>query len=214
MAYFFIKKFFLDLLFPITCLGCEKEGEYLCAACFKELKFCQKNYSFNLTYVDEVIIAGDYEDEVLALLIKSLKFKSVITIGEILANFLTIFWQGRALIIKNPLIIPLPLSRQREKWRGFNQAAVITEHFASNFGYEFNLNLKKIKHTRAQSGLRANKRTKNIAGVFSWQGEPLNKRTIILLDDVITTGATVNEAAKVLKEAGAGKILALAVAKG
>jgi len=214
MAYFLSKKFFLDLIFPIVCLDCGQEGEYLCSNCFKKLKFCAKNYDFNLKYVDEVIIAGDYEDEILATLIKNLKFKSVLAISKILADYLSLFWQGRALNIRNPLVIPLPLSKQRERWRGFNQTKVIAQDFAINFGYELNYDFKKIKHTRPQSCLRAKKRFKNVKDVFAYEGEPLWGRTIILLDDVITTGATINEAAKILKAAGAKKIIALAVAKG
>lgn len=186
----------------------------MCAECFKNLKFCGKNYAFSLKYVDEVIIAGDYEDEIIATLIKNLKFKSVLAISKILADFLSLFWQGRALSVKDLLVIPLPLSASRKRWRGFNQAEAIARDFALNFGYKVNNNLKKVKHTRPQSGLRVKKRPKNIQGVFAYEGESLLGLTIILLDDVITTGATINEAAKVLKAAGAGKIIALAAAKG
>jgi len=214
MAYFLSKKFFLDLIFPIVCLGCGREGEYLCVDCFKKLKFCAKNYSFNLEQVAEVVIAGDYEDKLLASLIKNLKFKSIKAIAKILADFLSLFWQGRALNVINPLLIPLPLSKSRERWRGFNQAELIAQEFALNFNYEINHGLKKIKHTRPQSDLKEEKRSKNIKGTFVYEGKTLFGRTIILLDDVITTGATINEAAKVLQAAGAKKIIALAVAKG
>jgi competence protein ComFC len=213
-----IKNFLLNLLFPIICLGCKQENknkEYLCFDCFKNLKFCGRHYNLNLEFIDEITIAGDYEDKILMALIKILKFNSIAQVGIILAKFLCLFWQGRALIAPQKfLVIPIPLSKRRERKRGFNQAEIIAHYFANYFNYGLNLDLKKIKNTLAQSSLKENRRQENIIDAFSWTGENLNKKNIILIDDVITTGATINEAAKILKKAGAKKIIALAIAKG
>ncbi len=209
----------LNLLFPVTCCICNqenKEQKYLCHNCFKKLKFGAPQFNLKLNFVDELAIAGNYDDGLLGELIKKLKFNSIEPLGPILADFLTIFWQGRASLmnVNNLLVIPIPLSPQRERRRGFNQTEIIAKHFAKNFNYKLNLELKKIKHTKQQSGLSEKRRQKNITAVFFWQGEPLINKQIILIDDVITTGATINEAAKILKLAGAKKIIALALAKG
>ncbi|MFA6514564.1 MAG: ComF family protein [Patescibacteria group bacterium] len=212
------KNFILDLLFPVSCVNCGQENKtqtYLCNNCFKRLKFCGRNYNLNLEFIDEIIIAGDYDDQALMKLIKILKFNSIRSAGSILAKFLCLFWQGRA-YFKNEdyIVVPIPLAKKREKQRGFNQAEIIAHDFANNFGYQLNCDLEKIKNTEAQSKLEEKKRVDNISGAFKWKGENLSGQNIILFDDVITTGATINEAAKVLKVAGAKYIIALAIAKG
>ena len=74
------------------------------------------------------------------------------------------------------------------------------------------LDLKKIKNTKAQSNLNESERAKNIKDCFVWSGENLKDKIIILLDDVVTTGATLNEARKILRKAGARKVIAFTVA--
>lgn len=217
MALFF-KKFILNLLFPVSCLGCRREirsGSYLCAACFKKLKFYGGRPNLNLKYIDELNIAGDYEDKTLSGLIKILKFQAIPEAAETLNRWLTLFWQGQAALKSSQLlVVPIPLSDKRLRWRGFNQAEIIARSLAANFSYPLSLNLVKIKETKIQSQLSAAKRNKNLLGAFKWSGETPIGTDILLIDDVITTGATIEEAAKVLKAAGASKIIALAVAKG
>ena len=213
-----LKNLILDLFFPISCLGCGQENknkEYLCQNCFKKLKFCGRNYDLNLKFIDEVAIAGDYEDKIITALIKTLKFNSIPEAGHILAKFLCLFWQGRTILAPQDfLVIPIPLSKKRERQRGFNQAEIIARDLAEYFNYELSLDLKKIKNTKPQSELSEKNRSDNIKNVFVWNGENLNEKNIILIDDVITTGATIGEAAKILKLAGAKYIIALAIAKG
>lgn len=214
MAFLLSKKFWLDLLFPIRCLACGKENDiYLCPTCRPLLKFDSPEFSFNLENVDAVFIAGNYESLLLADLIKKLKFNAISELGEILGDYLSLFWQGQA-GQKKYLVIPVPLSKKRERTRGFNQSELIARCFAANFNYELSLDLKKIKNTKAQAHLSQKDRQNNLTGVFSWSGNNLNGREIILIDDVITTGATIEAAAAELKKAGAGKIIALGVAKG
>ncbi len=214
MAFLLSKKFWLDLLFPVRCLSCKQENkDYLCVKCRTLLKFDSPNFKFNLKNIDSVFIAGNYENPLLADLIKKLKFNSIVELGKILGDFLSLFWQGQA-GPENYLVIPIPLSKKRQRTRGFNQAEVIARYLALNFNYELSLNLKKIKNTKAQANLTARQRADNLTGSFIWTGEDLSGREIILIDDVITTGATMEAAAKTLKKAGTKKIIALGVAKG
>jgi ComF family protein len=211
---FFSKNFWLNLFFPISCLQCQKTGKgYLCPDCFKQLSFHGEITKLNLQYIDKILAAGNYQDPPAAKLIKAFKFKSIIEIGSILTEFLRIYWQGRAIFLKDDfLVIPIPLSRRKKRRRGFNQVEVIAQLFALQFGYLMSNDLKR-KHKRAQSKLGKESRKKNIANSFYWCGSSLKGKSIILLDDVITTGATVDEAAKILKKAGAEQIIALAVFK-
>ena len=112
-----------------------------------------------------------------------------------------------------PLLTPMPLSKKRKRWRGFNQADNLTKKLAKKFNYELALGLER-RHCRPQAELNEQDRLKNLKGAFYWRGESLAGKIIIIIDDVITTGATINEAAKVLKEAGASQVWAIALAKG
>jgi len=249
MAYFFTKNFWLDLLFPVRCLGCSQESRrnkdcksgqgLLCLNCRQLLKFTSCDYNLNIANVDQILIAGDYDDPLLSSLIKKLKFNSLVALGEVLSDFIILFWQGRAWQSfefgkegknnllpkheesnlaqkqeKNILVIPIPISKKRRRARGFNQAEIIAQNFATAFTYQIEYHLIKNRHTKAQANLSAQQRSLNLKQAFSWTGRSLKNKTIILLDDVITTGATIEEAAQVLKVAGAKKIIALAVAKG
>lgn len=111
-------------------------------------------------------------------------------------------------------LIPIPLSKKRLRWRGFNQAELLARELAAAFAYPLNQDLKRIKHAWPQADLNGAERLNNIADSFAWTGTSLGGRTIILIDDVATTGATLNEAARILKTAGAGAIYGLVLAKG
>ncbi|MFA6995604.1 MAG: ComF family protein [Patescibacteria group bacterium] len=224
-----LKSFLLDLIFPIECLGCRQEGSWLCAACFKKLKFNDSYKKYNLVIPDlnEVFIVGNYDDPLLATTIKKFKYDFILALGPILARFLIMFWQGiistqsTLLFHKNksgeelvPLLIPIPLSKKRERWRGFNQTEILAREFSAAFGYPLNLQLKRLKHRSPQAKLNENERSQNIQEVFVWTGEDLINQIIILIDDVVTTGATLNEAARTLRAAGATKVYGLVLAKG
>jgi len=223
------KKFFLDLLFPINCVACRAPADWLCPKCFSKLKFNEKKYSLLTPYITKTLIAGDYEDKLLSQLIKQLKFHNLAPLGPILGRFLCAFWNFKkpAFLklwpVEKILVLPIPLSKKRQRARGFNQAEIIAQVFSETFHYELNRDLKRIKHRPAQSSLDEQQRAKNIKDVFVWpekdsRGRPLANflvnRPLILVDDIITTGATLNEAARVLKAAGAKEIYALVLAKG
>lgn len=215
-----LKSFLLDLLFPVECLGCRRESTWLCTTCFKKLKFGANHETLNLTtpFLDRIFIAGDYDDPLLKELIKKFKYDFLTALSEPLGQFLIFFWQGQISLIDplpdETLLMPVPLTKKRLRWRGFNQAEMLARKLSAAFPYTLRQDLKRQKYSRPQAGLSEAQRALNIKNSFFWQGEALNGQTIILLDDVVTTGATLNEAARVLKEAGAARIYALVLAKG
>jgi len=213
-----LKNFLINLLFPIICRGCNREGEWLCSDCFKKLKFPGPLVNLETPYLDKLYLAGDYQDELLASLIKNFKFKSLPAIGEYLGRFLALFWQGPAWTLAaekdNIIVIPIPLSKKRERQRGFNQAEILAKILSTDFDYHLNLNLRRKGHQRPQSSLSEKRRALNVREAFYWQGEELFNQIVILVDDVVTTGATLNEAARIIKSIGAKKVYGLALAKG
>ena len=154
-----LKSFILNILFPLECLGCKTEGAWLCEKCFRKLKFNDQKYILNTPNLEEIFIAGDYDDKVLAELIKKLKFNFVDDLALILGRFLSLFWTGiifsrEELKNKKILLIPLPLSKKRKRYRGFNQAELIVRSFNLDYNYLVNHDFKKIKDTKAQSILK------------------------------------------------------------
>lgn len=206
--------FWIKLLFPITCLNCDATcNSYLCSDCFKLLSFCGEIKNLKLNYIDRIIAVGNYHDTPAPLLIHALKFKSIKEVALTLTEFLRIFWQSQIFFDSaDYLVIPLPLSKKRKRQRSFNQVEVIAKIFSSQFNYRLSTNLKR-KHKKAQSKLNAQSRAKNIKDCFFYKGDNLKGEHILLIDDIITTGSTISEAAKVLKEAGVKKITALAIFK-
>lgn len=223
--------FLLNLFFPITCYGCDKAGVYLCLKCFKTIKLQErrtKTFNLKRENLKEIFIAGDYEDKLLAKLITAFKYEGLKDIGSYLGKFLNFFWDGKikiirlknkelASVLENSLIIPLALTKARKKERGFNQAEILAKILAREFSYQLFLGLKRKGRKKHQAKLNEKQRLKNVSGQFFVPEKErafLLGRDIILIDDVITTGATLNEAAKILKEAGAKEVFSLVLAKG
>lgn len=239
-----IRGFILDVLFPIECLNCRREGDYLCEKCFHRIKFndlaalASARQNLKTPSLEKIFIAGDYEDKLLRNLIKKYKYDFIKPLGEILARFLITFWNFQEEAKPNEtkqnetkpnkieqdkmknkiptdlLVIPIPLTAKRLRWRGFNQAEIIARDFSKYFAYKFNSDLKREGKQNTQASLNENDRLENIKNAFRWSGKNLEGKNILLIDDVVTTGATINEAAETLKKAGAGAIYGLVLAKG
>ncbi len=226
----FLKKIglkLLDLLLPIECVNCQTEGAYLCGACFEKLKI--NNYgdskilSTNLKApsLDTIWIAGNYEDPLLKKIIIKYKYNFLEPLDKPLSQFLKNFWEKNLLSLSsqkinqdNFLVIPIPLSKKRLKWRGFNQAELLALNFCAHFNYPLSLNLKRTKNCPPQVSLSGAERQKNLHNAFVFKGDCLKEKNVLLIDDVATTGTTLNEAALILKKAGAERVEALVLAKG
>jgi ComF family protein len=226
----------LDLLFPAQCLGCRSEGSFLCEQCAGALPMtppaciiCKK-----LKPAKPLAIAGRtckscrqksnvfaffspylYENQTIRDLIHQLKYQRVRAIHDVLAGLL-----ARSLnyfsfrVPAEAIVIPIPLYPSRERVRGFNQSALIAEALCTKLSIMHSPHLlRKIKKTAPQMELTAEKRRTNLIGTFAVADQAAVKdKIIILLDDVKTTGTTLEEAARTLKAAGAKRVWAITVA--
>jgi len=232
-----IKEGLLNFIFPIECLGCGKEDVWLCEACklkipINEIAYCLFCRQINLIgktcqgcavnhFLDGIFIISDYDDKKISLLIKSLKYNFIKNLGEILGDLAVVFLKKIMANIspndfnfKNCLIIPLPLHKKRYNWRGFNQAEIIAVQIAIKLNLKLSDGLIKIKANKPQAKLNEKERLQNNKNCFTWTLENLSGKNILLVDDVATTGATLDEAARILKNNGAKKVWGLVIAKG
>ncbi len=113
------------------------------------------------------------------------------------------------------LIMPVPLHPKRLRERGFNQSLLLARQAASRLGAELEyLTLRRVRYTQPQTGLKGDERRKNVRRAFSCTDHsPLKGRNVILVDDVTTTGNTLNECARALKRSGARSVYAIALAR-
>ena len=116
--------------------------------------------------------------------------------------------------LANLLLVPVPLYKTKFKERSFNQAELLVKNISSEIGLAYADILTKIKKTKSQTELSFNERQGNVKDVFQCQDKGIIKnKNILLVDDVITTGATLQECAKVLKQNGAKTVGAVVFAK-
>lgn len=227
-----------NFLFPARCLNCQKnipnQEEALCPDCQKKIiipdtLFCgicgaRLPLAQKVCHKDTPYLLGsllEYENPLAKKLIHGLKFRGLKSTAVFMGKQLARYVQKlnpppEILAHTNLIIIPIPLSRERLRERGFNQAAKI----ANSLGKELNLPilhnaLIRIKHTPPQSHTKSKKeREANVENIFSVTSkEPLAHQSVILIDDVTTTGATLRNAAKVLKTGGVQTILVLTIAR-
>lgn len=208
---FSIKSFLLDLLFPLFCVGCEKEGSHICRECFT--KIAQQNQGKHSILspphaINEIISACEFHhNSPLAELIHRFKYDGAVPIGSLLAGLFQKLPEG--------ILVPVPLHPNRYRFRGFNQSSVLAQLLSERFHLPLNEILIRHRSTKPQVELDGKERYTNVHHAFSLKENIcINPQTTyLLIDDVYTTGATVNECAKVLKAEGAQKVIGVVVAK-
>lgn len=214
-------------LFPMRCLKCgeEDQEEMLCGKCLAGIKInqtlfcgeCRARLADNkkICHKDFPYILGaatDYEG-VVNDLITGMKFKFWKEAGRPLQKILVSYAKNLPIDWKKSIVIPIPLSTQRERERGFNQSAILAATLQDNFGAKVYEGLTRVKNSKPQSETDFYKRRENVLGVFQVKNNSdLVGKKVILVDDVVTSGATFLEAAKVLKEADVRSVVAIAVA--
>lgn len=226
----------LDFFFPRRCLGCGQWGQYFCSQCLNLVSLgkericpvCEKGSIGGLTHprclkpqnLDGLTAVFVYRG-LIKKAIKQLKYKFVSDLANDLVElFLSFCGEDQAFVHfcqkENVFLLPIPLHPRRKRWRGFNQAELLGEMIAANLNLPFEPDLLlRIKNTKPQTQLKGDKRKENIRGAFEISPNILVSQypNILLFDDVWTTGATLKEAAKVLKRAGAEKVWGLTLAR-
>lgn len=215
-----IFKGFLDFLFPQKCLNCGIRGVIICDKCLMSFP---SPLILNVPNNRSTFAATSYDDEIVKKIIWLLKYKGVRTLAKPLADLIyhrlkTELWEVELPTNMNScVIIPVPLSRKRLKERGYNQAELIARSLSDKMSVRFLPDvLYKKKDTVSQVEIKdRKKRLENVKGVFAVKNpEAVKNKIVILIDDVITTGATLNEASHILKQAGAKKVVGVVVARG
>jgi ComF family protein len=222
-----IKTFILDLLFPASCLGCGKSECYLCNECARKLPRlekqkcigCQEPSPFGRTHpdcgklkVDGIISALNYSHPLVKKLIEVFKYQFV-DLSEVLNLILLEALDNQELrtFLKSFVIVPVPLHPRRLKWRGFNQSELLARQLEKILGIPCDTSaVKRSRFTIPQVKLNREKRKQNIIGAF--EAVNVSGKNILIVDDVVTTGSTLNEIAKTLKRKKAHQVWALTLA--
>lgn len=220
----------LDLFFPKKCLNCGKHGRYICPECMGKVRksyyscpHCAKA-SFmpntHLTCQTKTPFLGKISlwkyEGVVRKSILALKYKFAYSIANELADVSAAEIRSIDFSVPSAVLIPVPLHTRRENWRGFNQASVLGKAIAREIGWKFEEHLVERKtHTLPQANLSKLERMQNISGKFAVNNELVNKyrnKTIVIFDDVWTTGSTMREIATELNKAGMERIWGLTIA--
>lgn len=211
-----IKNWVLDILFPTPGLpqNLKLNQTLFCPVCrarlARNVKICHKNSQYKLG------AATSYNEEAVRKLIWQLKYRGRTGNAAPLAKLLLHYLETCNLKLETFLVVPVPLSKTRLRKRGYNQATLLAKILSENLKLPVVDNaLIRIKDAPPQAEVRDwETRKTNIQNSFSVADSALIKnKNVILVDDVFTSGATLNEAAKTLKSAGVKQILALVVAK-
>jgi ComF family protein len=230
-----VKNFILDLIFPKECLGCGREGGYLCACCRSEIELsrefhcalCKKTSlkgglcpdCSQYTAMKAIWVAADYNQKIIQDLIHNLKYNYLEEISADLAILIMRFLQINNLIQEfriypdNFILVPVPLHPKRFLNRGFNQSELLADKLEKLSGLKTVKLLKRIKNTKTQIDLNRSERQINVRDAFEVKTDYPGNKKIILIDDVLTTGSTLKECASVLWQAGYTEIYGLAVAQ-
>jgi len=236
------KNLLLDSIFPIYCVSCgiflpNEKNSYLCdqclikipinsslfcSICFKRLNRAENkkcSHSNKKSSLDFLGYATYYEIPAIRNLIHNYKYRFTKTIDYTLAKILIIYLKKSLNNYNDWIIIPIPLHQSRFNWRGFNQSEKIAKIISQQFNWTILNNILMRKKKTAEQAEIKNKerRQENLKDAFtlskSINQEQIKNKNIILIDDVYASGATLEEAAKILKSIGIKKIIGLVIAK-
>ena len=233
--------FFLDLIFPKFCLGCGKEGIWLCPKCQAKILpvktqlcpgcgrisprqrrgkyfgiYCQNCRRKYRPKLKGIIVAAYYVEGPIKELIHNFKYNHILELETILGDLLAKSLKDNLKSERDVIVTAVPLHFLRRAQRGYNQSEILARYVANKLKMPKNFQIiKKIRQTKPQVKLGGKKRLENLKNCYKIINKNIVRgQTIILVDDVTTTGTTLNECAKVLREAGAKGIWGLVVAKG
>ena len=218
----------IDWLFPPACGGCGDPGTRWCQDCQKKVQAINGSVcdACGLPQVNSGLCGRCQEKRPSFKLLRSwavfeepvrkalhrLKYGRDIGLGEALSNQMSGFVTQLGWPVD--MLIPIPLGKERLKERGYNQVAMVAMPLSIQLGLDYHPSgLARARETRSQVGLSAVERQENVRGAFFADGTQVNGRTILLMDDVSTTGATLSSAAETLLASGAREVFAITIAR-
>jgi len=228
----------LGIIYPPTCIGCggaTGEPHTLCARCWSEIQFIERPYCERLGTpfavdlgmallspaaiadppVFERARAAARYDDVARKLVHRLKYGDRLELGRALSAMMV--RSGAELLTDAEIVVPVPLHRWRLWWRRFNQAMALASVIAKRSGLPCDPSLlARVKATKPQVGLSKAQRGENLQGAFRVPAEAkprLAGKRVLLVDDVMTTGATANAASRALLRGGAKAVDVLVFAR-
>lgn len=212
------RRWFGELVFPPFCLSCHRLGKFLCDECYEQLQFLSLPIQIHLEplYLDELYAAVQYSPPITDL-IHAMKYDGVSRLAEYCGQFL--YQSVNIPVIDCLTAVPLHPKRQRQ--RGFNQSEVMALEVAHAMQLPYANVLTRQRQTSPQASLtHKSDRLHHLDDAFTinttflHQTLPLPYTSVLLLDDVVTTGTTLNQCAKVLKQSGVQKVIGMVIAHG
>ncbi len=224
---------FLDLLFPRFCYSCQVKLPYskdvLCDVCLEKLDFLEKICPLCGEIIDnkectkcdsnhfhfDLARSIYHFDPLIQKIIHEFKYNEMTSIAKLIADLSAKYLSKYTPFPEIDFMVPIPLHRVKKRMRGFNQAELITKYLAvlTNNSHAPKL-ITRNRFTTTQTLLNRKERKQNVAGAFRINKRyDIQNKTILIVDDVFTTGATVNTISKLLKQNGASKVYVLTFAR-
>ena len=204
----------LNLIFPPHCVNCRADGVWLCPTCIDEILFFEPPWPAmpgDMYPLQDVRSAARLSGP-LRQAIHSFKYGGLRALAPILSEMLYDCWDAEPWPVD--VIVPVPLHLRRLRERGYNQSALLARELAHRTGLRVaEGTLLRIAPTPPQVGLRAAERAANVRGAFRCQSEALAGTRVLLIDDVLTTGATLRACARALLDGRASAVWGLTLAR-
>lgn len=215
------KEYLLNLFFPRFCLGCKREGNYLCEDCRSTLDICERTYFVNSKNLSGLYFALPYKERQLTKkMIYQFKYEPYLkdlskTLTSILIEHFIKTGNNTNKFWENSILVAIPADKKRLKLRGYNQCQELANELAKIVKVPLlTNNLIKIKQTKPQMELSKNEREINLKNAFIIKNPAeFAGKKVFLVDDVYTTGSTMDECAGILLNAGAKEVFGIAIAR-
>lgn len=208
-------KYILGLIFPERCIFCgiptklHSSNPYICEKCSKKMPYADTGSDTAVPGV-AVFRYSAVRDTIFLFKYRGYK-KYGRLLGELMAEY--VINNDVDFILNADVIVPVPLWRTKEKKRGFNQAALLAEAVANKLGTDFDSSmLLRTRDTKSQNKLGRHERLENIRGAFALnKGHHAENKSVVIVDDIYTTGITIYECARALFSGGAREVYFLAL---
>ena len=189
-----------------------RHGGGICCECDRILPRTSRNGSFDGGFCVPYVLAPTFYTEPMRSAIMRYKFEDWSCCEDVFVHLMLEYIKNYPHLKDFDAVVPVPISRQRLRERGFNQSVPLSKAIAKYFDILHSENmLVKIRHTQRQSRLAAQQRAENVKDAYAARPDLVKNKRIILVDDIYTTGITMNECAKTLKNAGAAEVIGISL---